>query len=185
MLFAIQVLIRLFFLAYRTVSGVNGPLVILDEVKFPKFAEIVELKLADGSMRSGQVLEVSGSKAVVQVFEGTSGIDAKNTLCEFTGDILRTPVSEDMLGRVFNGSGKPIDKGPSDSRRRLLRYRRPTYQPLVAYLSRRNDSNWYFSHRRYEFHRSRAEDSHLLGRWSAAQRGIGINSLETPFSCRI
>ena len=52
------------------------------------------------------------SKAVVQVFEGTSGIDAKKTTCEFTGDILRTPVSEDMLGRVFNGSGKPIDKGP-------------------------------------------------------------------------
>lgn len=49
---------------------------------------------------------------VPQVFEGTSGIDAKNTVCEFTGDILRTPVSEDMLGRVFNGSGKPIDKGP-------------------------------------------------------------------------
>ncbi len=47
-----------------------------------------------------------------QVFEGTSGIDAKHTVCEFTGDILRTPVSEDMLGRVFNGSGKPIDKGP-------------------------------------------------------------------------
>ena len=47
-----------------------------------------------------------------QVFEGTSGIDAKYTTCEFTGDILRTPVSEDMLGRVFNGSGKPIDAGP-------------------------------------------------------------------------
>ncbi|KAL1396495.1 hypothetical protein pipiens_010496 [Culex pipiens pipiens] len=99
-------------LTYKTVSGVNGPLVILDEVKFPKFAEIVQLRLADGTIRSGQVLEVSGSKAVVQVFEGTSGIDAKNTVCEFTGDILRTPVSEDMLGRVFNGSGKPIDKGP-------------------------------------------------------------------------
>lgn len=97
---------------YKTVSGVNGPLVILDEVKFPKFAEIVQLRLNDGTVRSGQVLEVSGSKAVVQVFEGTSGIDAKNTVCEFTGDILRTPVSEDMLGRVFNGSGKPIDKGP-------------------------------------------------------------------------
>ena len=53
------------------------------------------------------------SKAVVQVFEGTSGIDAKRTTCEFTGDILRQAVSEDMLGRVFNGSGKPIDKGPS------------------------------------------------------------------------
>ena len=49
--------------------------------------------------RAGQVLEVSGSKAVVQVFEGTSGIDAKRTTCEFTGDILRTPVSEDMLGK--------------------------------------------------------------------------------------
>lgn len=48
-------------------SGVNGPLVILDEVKFPKYAEIVQLHLADGSVRSGQVLEVSGSKAVVQV----------------------------------------------------------------------------------------------------------------------
>ena len=48
----------------------------------------------------------------MQVFEGTPGIDAKNTTCEFTGDILRTPVSEDMLGRMFNGSGKPIDNGP-------------------------------------------------------------------------
>ncbi|KAJ7425754.1 V-type proton ATPase subunit B, kidney isoform [Willisornis vidua] len=64
---------------YRTVCGVNGPLVVLDNVK---------------------------------VFEGTSGIDAKQTCCEFTGDILRTPVSEDMLGRVFNGSAKPIDSGP-------------------------------------------------------------------------
>ncbi|XP_002160955.1 V-type proton ATPase subunit B isoform X1 [Hydra vulgaris] len=99
-------------LNYKTVSGVNGPLVILDQVKFPKFAEIVTLTLSDGSKRSGQVLEVSGSKAVVQVFEGTSGIDAKNTTCEFTGDILKTPISADMLGRVFNGSGKPIDKGP-------------------------------------------------------------------------
>merc|ERR1712226_1802285 len=100
-------------ITYKTVSGVNGPLVILDGVKFPKFAEIVNLRLPDGSQRAGQVLEVSGNKAVVQVFEGTSGIDAKRTTCEFTGDILRTPVSEDMLGRVFNGSGKPVDKGPT------------------------------------------------------------------------
>merc|ERR1712136_42910 len=100
-------------MSYRTVSGVNGPLVILDDVKFPKYAEIVTLKLADGSKRTGQILEVSGSKAIVQVFEGTSGIDAKHTTCEFTGDILRMAVSEDMLGRVFNGSGKAIDKGPS------------------------------------------------------------------------
>jgi len=99
-------------LDYRTVSGVNGPLVILDNIKSPKFDEIVTLTLGDGTQRKGQVLEVSGKRAVVQVFEGTSGIDAKHTRCEFTGDILRMPVTEDMLGRVFNGSGKPIDKGP-------------------------------------------------------------------------
>uniref|UniRef100_A0A8I3WRB0 Vacuolar proton pump subunit B n=1 Tax=Callithrix jacchus TaxID=9483 RepID=A0A8I3WRB0_CALJA len=87
-------------------------LCLLVYVSFPRYAEIVHLTLPDGTKRSGQVLEVSGSKAVVQVFEGTSGIDAKKTSCEFTGDILRTPVSEDMLGRVFNGSGKPIDRGP-------------------------------------------------------------------------
>jgi len=99
-------------LDYRTVSGVNGPLVILDNVKFPKYAEIVNLTLPDGTKRAGQVLEVSGRRAVVQVFEGTSGIDAKKTRVEFSGDTLKIPVSEDMLGRVFNGSGKPIDKGP-------------------------------------------------------------------------
>eukprot|EP01100_Stratorugosa_tubuloviscum_P012569 TRINITY_DN5_c1_g1_i1.p1 TRINITY_DN5_c1_g1~~TRINITY_DN5_c1_g1_i1.p1 ORF type:complete len:498 (-),score=270.72 TRINITY_DN5_c1_g1_i1:132-1625(-) len=100
-------------LEYRTVVGVNGPLVILDNVKSPKYAEIVNLTLGDGTIRKGQVLEVSGKKAVVQVFEGTAGIDAKNTTCEFTGDILRIPVSEDVLGRSFNGSGKPVDKGPN------------------------------------------------------------------------
>eukprot|EP01118_Nematostelium_gracile_P002263 TRINITY_DN12501_c0_g1_i1.p1 TRINITY_DN12501_c0_g1~~TRINITY_DN12501_c0_g1_i1.p1 ORF type:complete len:495 (-),score=152.96 TRINITY_DN12501_c0_g1_i1:546-2030(-) len=99
-------------LDYRTVSAVNGPLVILDNVKGPKYAEIVNLTLGDGSVRRGQVLEVVGKKAVVQVFEGTSDVDARNTRVEFTGDILRLPVSEDMLGRVFNGSGKPTDKGP-------------------------------------------------------------------------
>jgi len=99
-------------LDYRTVAGVNGPLVILDNVKFPKYAEIVELTLPDGSKRAGQVLEVSGKRAVVQVFEGTHGVDAKATHVEFTGEVLKMPVSEDMLGRVFNGSGKSIDKGP-------------------------------------------------------------------------
>jgi len=99
-------------LDYRTVSGVNGPLVILDNVKNAKYSEIVNITLGDHTVRKGQVLEVQGKKAVVQVFEGTTGIDARNTRCEFSGDILRMPVSEDMLGRIFNGSGKPIDKGP-------------------------------------------------------------------------
>eukprot|EP00966_Prymnesium_polylepis_P230608 5336379-Prymnesium_polylepis.1 len=79
-------------------------------VRAPKFAEIVNLTLANGTQRTGQVLEVAGSKAVVQVFEGTSGIDNMHTSVEFSGEILTTPVSDDMLGRIFNGSGKPIDK---------------------------------------------------------------------------
>lgn len=100
-------------LHYKTIIGVNGPLVILNNVKNPKYSEIVSITLGDGSKRTGRVLEVSGDKAVVQVFEGTSGIDAMRTSVEFSGDIMRAPVSEDMLGRIFNGSGKPIDKGPS------------------------------------------------------------------------
>jgi V-type H+-transporting ATPase subunit B len=77
----------------------------------PKYAEIVEIKLGDGTLRRGQVLEVDGNRAVVQVFEGTSGIDNRKTSLEFTGEVLTTAVSRDMLGRVFNGSGKPIDGG--------------------------------------------------------------------------
>ena len=122
-------------LDYRTVQGVNGPLVILDNVKFPRYvshtyththqlstfrrprtlnryAEIVNLTLGNGQQRAGQVLEVHGKKAVVQVFEGTQNIDSRNTHCEFTGDTLKMGISEEMLGRLFNGSGKAIDQAP-------------------------------------------------------------------------
>jgi V-type H+-transporting ATPase subunit B len=97
---------------YKTVLDVEGPLVILENVKFPRFAEIVNVRLGDGSMRKGQVLEIAGKRAVVQIFEGTSGIDNLHTHCEFTGDVLKMPISEEMLGRSFNGSGTPIDQGP-------------------------------------------------------------------------
>lgn len=77
-----------------------------------RFSEIVNVRLGDGTIRKGQVLEISGKRAVVQIFEGTSNIDVVNTYCEFTGDVLRMPISEEMLGRTFNGSGDPIDQGP-------------------------------------------------------------------------
>ncbi|CAK9780151.1 V-type ATPase [Cutaneotrichosporon oleaginosum] len=99
-------------LDYRTVSAVNGPLVVLDNVSFPSYNEIVQLTLPDGTVRGGQVLEVSGKKAIVQVFEGTSGVDTSATRISFSGSSMKLAVSEDMLGRVFNGSGNPIDKGP-------------------------------------------------------------------------
>ncbi|AFN83908.1 vacuolar ATP synthase subunit B [Encephalitozoon romaleae SJ-2008] len=99
-------------MSYRKIVGVNGPLVIMDNIRFLKYAEIVSLTLPDGSIRQGQVLEVCGKKAVIQVFEGTSGIDVKETQVTFTGETLKMGVSEDILGRVFNGSGKVIDGGP-------------------------------------------------------------------------
>lgn len=97
---------------YRTVLDVEGPLVVLDNVKFPKYQEIVNVRLGDGSIRKGQVLEIAGKRAVVQIFEGTQGIDNLKTHVEFTGDVLKMPISEEMLGRSFNGSGVPIDNGP-------------------------------------------------------------------------
>ncbi|CAA22584.1 V-type proton ATPase subunit B [Schizosaccharomyces pombe] len=100
-------------LSYNTVNSITGPLVILDNIRRPQYNEIVNLNLPDGSVRSGQVLEVAGHKAIVQVFEGTSGVDVRKTTIDFTGHSMRIPVSEDMLGRVFNGSGLPIDKGPN------------------------------------------------------------------------
>lgn len=86
-------------LEYRTIAGVQGPLVILENVKSPRFAEIVNVTLGDGEQRVGQVLEVAGNKAIVQIFEGTSGIDNTKTSCKFMGDVLKMPISEEMLGR--------------------------------------------------------------------------------------
>jgi V-type H+-transporting ATPase subunit B len=82
------------------------------DAQFPSYNEIVQLTLPDGTKRGGQVLEVQGKKAIVQVFEGTSGVDVKSTHVEFTGSSMKLPVAEDMLGRIFNGSGNPIDQGP-------------------------------------------------------------------------
>lgn len=86
-------------LEYKTIAGVEGPLVILENVKNAKYAEIVKVTLGDGEVRSGQVLEVCGNKAIVQIFEGTSGIDNTLTSCKFVGDVLKMPISEEILGR--------------------------------------------------------------------------------------
>lgn len=96
----------------QKISGVNGPLIILNNVKYLKYSEIVTIQLPDGSVRNGQVLEIHGTKAVVQVFEGTTGIDVKDTTVTFTGDVFKLGVSEDMLGRTYNGCAKLIDGGP-------------------------------------------------------------------------
>ncbi|KAL5975922.1 hypothetical protein ACLOJK_020251 [Asimina triloba] len=90
---------------YRTVSGVAGPLVILEKVKGPKYQEIVNIRLGDGTTRRGQVLEVDGEKAVVQVFEGTSGIDNKYTTVQFTGETVASGNSSSPLVSLSSGPG--------------------------------------------------------------------------------
>jgi len=97
---------------YRTVTEVVGPLMIVAGVEGVKYNELVEIELQTGEMRRGKVLEINGSNAMVQIFEGSTGINLKGTKARFLGKPLEIGVSEDMLGRVFTGMGKPKDDGP-------------------------------------------------------------------------
>jgi len=85
---------------------------LVDGVEGITYGELTEIKLSDGSMRRGRVLEVNGTKAMVQVFEGTSGLSPQDVKVKFLGKGMELGVSIDMLGRVFDGFGRPIDDGP-------------------------------------------------------------------------
>lgn len=98
---------------YKTVSEVVGPLMAVEGIEGVKFDELVEIQMQDGEIRHGQVLEISKDKALVQIFEGPSGINIKDTKVRFRGKPLSIAVSEDMVGRVFDGMGNPIDDGPA------------------------------------------------------------------------
>ena len=97
---------------YRTSTQVEGPLMIVEGVEEAQYNELVEIELKDGERRRGQVLELDGDKAVVQLFEGSQGINLRDTKVKFTGHPLALGVSEDMIGRVFDGMGQVIDGGP-------------------------------------------------------------------------
>jgi V/A-type H+/Na+-transporting ATPase subunit B len=97
---------------YTTVTEVTGPLMIVDGLKNVAYNEVVKIKLASGEERTGQVLEAFLDKAVIQVFEGTKGLDTDKTSARFIGETMKLGVSKDMLGRIFNGTGNPIDDAP-------------------------------------------------------------------------
>jgi V/A-type H+-transporting ATPase subunit B len=104
---------------YKTVKEVAGPLMVVEGVEGVAFGEVVRIRTGSGEERTGQVLESKVGLAVVQVFEGTSGIDTSETTVRFTGDTMKLTVSKDMVGRFFDGLGRPIDDGPeiiSDTR---------------------------------------------------------------------
>ncbi len=107
---------------YRTIKQVTGPLIFVEKTRPVGYGELVTITLPDGTVKRGQVLDTSRDVVVIQVFEGTRGIDTKSTV-RFTGDIVRLSVSYDMLGRILSGSGEPIDGGPKiipEERREII-----------------------------------------------------------------
>ncbi|MBT9135200.1 MAG: V-type sodium ATPase subunit B [Firmicutes bacterium] len=96
---------------YRTIAEVAGPLMLVDKVEGVKYEELVEIELPSGEIRRGRVLEAMAGKALVQIFEGTAGLNMEKTKVRFLGKVIEFPVSLDMLGRVFDGFGNPLDGG--------------------------------------------------------------------------
>ena len=97
---------------YKTIKEVKGPLLLVEGVRGPKYQELVEVIMEDETKRLGQVLEADDELTVVQMFEETRGLKIERSKVRFLGKTLKIGVSEEMLGRVFSGSGKPIDGGP-------------------------------------------------------------------------
>jgi len=96
---------------YQTITEISGPLVFVDVDEPVAYDEIVEIETPNGDVKRGQVLESSDEFVAIQVFEGTEGI-GQDASVRFLGETLKMPVTEDLLGRVLDGSGDPIDGGP-------------------------------------------------------------------------
>ncbi len=91
-------------------DDIKGSLVVLDDVDYVSNEEIVEIQISDDAPRIGRVVQIVGKKAIIQVFDGTAGMSLSNTKTKFTGKPMELALSREILGRTFNGSGKPIDE---------------------------------------------------------------------------
>lgn len=96
-------------LDYIGVKEINGSLIVLDDVENASFEEIVDIRLDNGTMRQGRIVQMDGKRVVIQVFDGTRGISLGNTRTRLRGRPMEMPLSPEILGRVFDGSGRPID----------------------------------------------------------------------------
>jgi len=97
---------------YKAIRDIVGPLLLVEAVEKVSYNELAQVKMPDGTMRLGQVLEVDRTRALVQVFEGSAGIAADDVKVRFLGHGLTMKLSEDIIARVFNGVGEPSDGGP-------------------------------------------------------------------------
>ena len=94
---------------YRSARGLDGPLMIVEEVEDVTYGELADIELPDGSVRRGQVLEAAAGRAMVQLFEAPQGIATNLATVRFTGQRMMARVSREMLGRILNGIGEPLD----------------------------------------------------------------------------
>ncbi|NLL50175.1 MAG: V-type ATP synthase subunit B, partial [Eubacteriaceae bacterium] len=97
---------------YRTIREVAGPLMLVSDVSDVGYDELGEIELQNGEVRRCRVLELDGTNVLVQLFEASAGINLADSKVRFLGHGIELGVSEDMLGRVFDGLGRPIDGGP-------------------------------------------------------------------------
>ncbi len=110
---------------YRTIQEVAGPLMLVRGVEGVTYEELGEIELANGEIRRCRVLEIDGSNALVQLFENSAGINIANSKVRFLGRGIEFGVSPDMLGRIFDGMGRPIDGGPEIIPEKRARHQRP------------------------------------------------------------
>ena len=96
-------------LEYVGLKEINGPLIALEGVENVAYEEMVDIALNDGTTRTGRVVQIDGDKAIIQVFEGTRGISLENTRTRFQGRPMEVALSKEVLGRIFDGAGRPID----------------------------------------------------------------------------
>ncbi len=99
-------------LEYSSISSISGPLLVVEGVKDAAYGEVVEVTGPDGKRRRGQVLDTHEGRAVVQVYEGTTGLDTRGTRVRFTGETVKFGVGLELLGRIFDGKGEPVDGSP-------------------------------------------------------------------------
>ena len=120
---------------YRTIEEVAGPLMLVRGVQDVTYNELGEIELANGEKRRCKVLEIDGGNALVQLFEASTGINLSSSKVRFLGRSMELGVSEDMLSRMFDGLGRPIDGGPGDSSGTAPGYQRLPMKPRSQKLS--------------------------------------------------
>ena len=141
---------------YRTIDEVAGPLMLVRDVENVNFDELGEIELSNGEKRRCRVLEIDGSNALVQLFENSAGINLSNSKVRFLGRSMQLGVSIDMLSRVFDGLGRPIDGGPEilpDARMDINGRKWIADESCCTKLSSRIHSNWNICYRRLKYTR--------------------------------